>query len=144
MHGHKLNLFGAAPVRSCKTISALAGICSTVGVASTSYLFFLRVRAVYSQSKSITVLFGALWFATVVLSISTNTFQVLGAGQCQCSLTSAPYPTRFLSRTYSVYCILRRNHFQIQLLAEHLNIRARHNSFSSHFLPFGCRLNGRG
>ncbi|KZP26067.1 hypothetical protein FIBSPDRAFT_1041121 [Athelia psychrophila] len=72
-------LFSTAPVGNCKTIAALTGVCSTVGVASTSYLFFLRVRAVYSQSKNITALFGALWFATTVLSIATNALEALGA-----------------------------------------------------------------
>ena len=34
-----------------------------IGVAATSLLFFIRVRAVYNHSRTITALFGSLWLA---------------------------------------------------------------------------------
>ncbi|KZP14317.1 hypothetical protein FIBSPDRAFT_896693 [Athelia psychrophila] len=41
-------------------------------VISTSFLFFLRVRAVYLRSRYVTVLFGILWLITAILNIITD------------------------------------------------------------------------
>lgn len=38
-------------------------------VASTKFLFLLRVRAVYLQSRYLTALFGLLWVTTVALNM---------------------------------------------------------------------------
>ena len=58
-----------APVESCLAIVAALDTCSVVTVTSTSFLFFLRVRAVYLQSRFITILFGTLWLVTTALSV---------------------------------------------------------------------------
>lgn len=38
---------------------------SALGTAANSYLFLLRVRAVYGNARSITIVFGAWWVALV-------------------------------------------------------------------------------
>jgi hypothetical protein len=40
-----------------------------IGVAATSLLFFMRVRAVYDHSRIITAFFGLLWLVVVSLHI---------------------------------------------------------------------------
>ncbi|KZP26081.1 hypothetical protein FIBSPDRAFT_364529 [Athelia psychrophila] len=55
---------------NCTAFFAGIIITSAVAIASTSFLFFLRVRAVYLQSRTITILFGALWVVTTSVSIS--------------------------------------------------------------------------
>ncbi|KZP30799.1 hypothetical protein FIBSPDRAFT_945723 [Athelia psychrophila] len=73
--GHVLSvaLSAATPVGACRIIGLTIGSCGVTSVAATSYLFFLRVRAVYLRSKWITGLFGALWAATVALNILAAT-----------------------------------------------------------------------
>ncbi|KZP16251.1 hypothetical protein FIBSPDRAFT_866092 [Athelia psychrophila] len=51
---------------------------SSVAITSTSFLFFLRVRAVYLRSRTITILFGALWVVTSTVGISFSTLAALG------------------------------------------------------------------
>ncbi|KZP07901.1 hypothetical protein FIBSPDRAFT_939271 [Athelia psychrophila] len=51
---------------------------STVTIASTSFLFFLRVRAVYLQSRTITILFGTLWVVTTSVNIGYAAFEMRG------------------------------------------------------------------
>ncbi|KZP27074.1 hypothetical protein FIBSPDRAFT_928240 [Athelia psychrophila] len=57
-----------APVEDCSALIAMLATCAAVTVASTSFLFFLRVRAVYLQSRYITALFGLLWVITVAFN----------------------------------------------------------------------------
>ncbi|KZP05573.1 hypothetical protein FIBSPDRAFT_1054022 [Athelia psychrophila] len=49
---------------NCTALFACIIITSSMAITSTSFLFFLRVRAVYLQSRTITILFGALWVVT--------------------------------------------------------------------------------
>ncbi|KZP11880.1 hypothetical protein FIBSPDRAFT_937235 [Athelia psychrophila] len=51
----------------------------SVAIASTSFLFFLRVRAVYRQSRTITILFGALWAVTASVGFGLGAFEIRGA-----------------------------------------------------------------
>ncbi|KZP24382.1 hypothetical protein FIBSPDRAFT_1042175 [Athelia psychrophila] len=57
----------------------LAGLIasSSVAIASTSFLFFLRVRAVYLRSRTITILFGALWVVTSSVGIGFSALAAL-------------------------------------------------------------------
>ncbi|KZP25921.1 hypothetical protein FIBSPDRAFT_855201, partial [Athelia psychrophila] len=52
---------------------------SSVAINSTSFLFFLRVRAVYLQSRTITILFGALWVVTASVGIGFTALEMRGA-----------------------------------------------------------------
>ncbi|KZP07892.1 hypothetical protein FIBSPDRAFT_1052706 [Athelia psychrophila] len=61
-----------APVGNCIPLTAFMATCAATKVISTSFLFFLRVRAVYLRSRSVTVLFGILWLITVILNIITD------------------------------------------------------------------------
>ncbi|KZP26076.1 hypothetical protein FIBSPDRAFT_1041127 [Athelia psychrophila] len=54
---------------NCKAFFAVLIITLSVAITSTSFLFFLRVRAVYIQSRTITIIFGALWVATASANI---------------------------------------------------------------------------
>ena len=46
------------PQEDCEAIADILAICGTLAVAFTSFLFYLRVRAVYMKSRSISALFG--------------------------------------------------------------------------------------
>ncbi|KZP25923.1 hypothetical protein FIBSPDRAFT_855207, partial [Athelia psychrophila] len=52
---------------------------SSVAINTTSFLFFLRVRAVYLQSRTITILFGALWVVTASVGIGFTALVMRGA-----------------------------------------------------------------
>ncbi|KZP22070.1 hypothetical protein FIBSPDRAFT_1043780 [Athelia psychrophila] len=64
---------------NCTTLSAGLIMSASVALASTSFLFFLRVRAVYRQSRTITILFGALWVVTASAGIGFGALEVRGA-----------------------------------------------------------------
>ncbi|KZP25787.1 hypothetical protein FIBSPDRAFT_949899 [Athelia psychrophila] len=61
-----------APVGDCVAIFIATGVFSTMSIATTSYLFLLRVRAVYLQSRPITIVFGGLWLTMIALVILAN------------------------------------------------------------------------
>ncbi|KZP13333.1 hypothetical protein FIBSPDRAFT_936387 [Athelia psychrophila] len=65
----ELNRHPVAPVGGCEVLGVLLAICSVVSIACTSFLFFLRVRAVYLQARYITVIFGTLWLVMVAVNI---------------------------------------------------------------------------
>ncbi|KZP10255.1 hypothetical protein FIBSPDRAFT_1051424 [Athelia psychrophila] len=58
---------------NCTFLAAMIGVCAVMSLASTSFLFFLRVRAVYLRSRYATALFGALWIVTVSSTIWAST-----------------------------------------------------------------------
>ncbi|KZP19464.1 hypothetical protein FIBSPDRAFT_1045441 [Athelia psychrophila] len=57
---------------NCRNLIMMVGSGGSIAMASTSFLFFLRVRAVYLRSVHITALFGALWLVLTVLYIQTD------------------------------------------------------------------------
>ncbi|KZP07903.1 hypothetical protein FIBSPDRAFT_1052717 [Athelia psychrophila] len=63
---------------NCTAFFAWLIITSSVAIASTSFLFFIRVRAVYLQSRTITILFGALWVVTTSVCIGFGALAVYG------------------------------------------------------------------
>ncbi|KZP13315.1 hypothetical protein FIBSPDRAFT_936384 [Athelia psychrophila] len=69
----ELNRHTVAPVGGCEALGVLLAICAVVSIACTSFLFFLRVRAVYLQARSITVIFGTLWLVMVAINIFDGT-----------------------------------------------------------------------
>jgi len=54
------------PLGRCDLQAHIATMFYVVAVASTSFLFFIRVRAVYNKSSSMTVVFGLLWLGVSV------------------------------------------------------------------------------
>jgi hypothetical protein len=75
-HGQLLELIISlhwivAPVADCQTLQYIIGSFFALALSSTSLLFFSRVRAVYGNSKIITVFFGLMWVSTVGLSFLT-------------------------------------------------------------------------
>ncbi|KZP04535.1 hypothetical protein FIBSPDRAFT_968057 [Athelia psychrophila] len=64
-------LFTFVPTGHCEPLVALLGTCGVTLGTCTSFLFFLRVRAVYQHSRSVTAFFGILWLAVAILNIVT-------------------------------------------------------------------------
>ncbi|KZP16261.1 hypothetical protein FIBSPDRAFT_866100 [Athelia psychrophila] len=62
---------------NCAALVAGLTTISSVAIASTSFLFFLRVRAVYLRSRTITILFGALWVVTSSVGIGFSALAAL-------------------------------------------------------------------
>ncbi|KZP18047.1 hypothetical protein FIBSPDRAFT_1046428 [Athelia psychrophila] len=92
-------------------------ITSAVTIASTSFLFFLRVRAVYLQSRTVTMLFGALWVVTTSVSVG---FAALAARDVEL----VPYTT---------YCTTSTKHTDIVATMTFV-----HDTMV--FLAISCRL----
>ncbi|KZP19071.1 hypothetical protein FIBSPDRAFT_1045806 [Athelia psychrophila] len=80
---------------NCTAVFTGLIITSSVAITSTSFLFFLRVRAVYLQSRTITILFGALWAVTASVGICFGALEVHGAEHiphtAHCANTIAKY-----------------------------------------------------
>lgn len=66
---------------NCQLLMDMIGMTSSIGGAATTFLFFLRVRAVYMKSTRITTLFGGLWLVTLALGVLAAT--TLRAGERQ-------------------------------------------------------------
>ncbi|KZP08544.1 hypothetical protein FIBSPDRAFT_1052363 [Athelia psychrophila] len=67
-------LSALAPADNCEVLAVMLGVCVVMSISFTSFLFFLRVRAVYLESKYVTVLFSALW----LVAVSVNLLLVTG------------------------------------------------------------------
>ncbi|KZP11644.1 hypothetical protein FIBSPDRAFT_1050574 [Athelia psychrophila] len=57
----------------CDALVKLYGACAGLSIASTSFLFLLRVRAVYMRSARTTAIFGTLWIVTVAFATHSAT-----------------------------------------------------------------------
>ena len=72
-----------APSPNCAALQYVEGVFFAIGVPSTSLLFLLRVRAVYGNSKLVTVFFGITWLAIsgtsvlILTGISGGEFRML-------------------------------------------------------------------
>ncbi|KAF7976454.1 hypothetical protein HWV62_6701 [Athelia sp. TMB] len=69
-------LFAIAPQGQCRALQLCSSIFSVLTTTATSFLFLLRVRAVYSNSNSVTAAFGCLWF----IMIAAAACQMKGEG----------------------------------------------------------------
>lgn len=54
-----------ALVSNCARLSLFRSIITVLATSFSSFLFFARVRAVYENSRSVTVFFGSFWLAIV-------------------------------------------------------------------------------
>ncbi|KZP33909.1 hypothetical protein FIBSPDRAFT_720346, partial [Athelia psychrophila] len=90
-----------APISQCQVLWHILSATSTIGGAATSFLFFLRVRAVYEKSIPVTIAFGIFWLAIpVVCSLWNNSTQASvnmypkHMGSAQCTLSGVgPFPS---------------------------------------------------
>lgn len=65
-----------APIAHCQAFWHGMTAMTIIGGAATSFLFFLRVRAVYEKSMPVTIMFGIFWLAIpVVCSLFNITSQ---------------------------------------------------------------------
>ncbi|KZP06690.1 hypothetical protein FIBSPDRAFT_966245 [Athelia psychrophila] len=65
-----LMLFRVAAVPGCAPLFAMSATCAFLASVCTSFLFFIRVRAVYLKSRLITFAFGAVWIMTIVVNLT--------------------------------------------------------------------------
>ncbi|KZP23259.1 hypothetical protein FIBSPDRAFT_823569 [Athelia psychrophila] len=59
-----------APVKNCQVLQLFVAIFIILALSASNALFFLRVRAVYGKSRSITAFFGLSWFIVFVTILS--------------------------------------------------------------------------
>lgn len=62
---YSANRSPVASIADCQSLEYAIGAFFELSVSATSFLFLLRVRAVYNRSKTVTVIFGFLWIAIV-------------------------------------------------------------------------------
>ncbi|KZP06614.1 hypothetical protein FIBSPDRAFT_764148, partial [Athelia psychrophila] len=78
-----------APISQCQVLWHILSATSTIGGAATSFLFFLRVRAVYEKSIPVTIAFGIFWLAIPVVYMYPKHM-----GSAQCTLSGVgPFPS---------------------------------------------------
>lgn len=70
----------ALPVEDCEALFAILGVFAALSGASASYLFNLRVQAVYLHSTFVKVLFTLLWVVEQAVIVFAST--ALRAGEC--------------------------------------------------------------
>lgn len=58
-----------APVPNCDMFFIVMTTMNIAGTAANSYLFLLRIRAVFHQSKLITYVYGLWWLAVVATAV---------------------------------------------------------------------------
>ncbi|KAJ6454623.1 hypothetical protein C8R45DRAFT_1189165, partial [Mycena sanguinolenta] len=63
-------VFQVVPVENCNALAVVSGICAVFTQSSTALLFFLRVTAVWNQSKIVYVVFSILWLAVLAVGIT--------------------------------------------------------------------------
>ncbi|KZP18931.1 hypothetical protein FIBSPDRAFT_955892 [Athelia psychrophila] len=104
LHEALLAMTTLTSFKSCnllKSFFIMIAVSSTVSIGSTSFLFLLRVRAVYLGSKYIMVVFGGLWICTVALIIVSNLGKHLvhasGSEYCMVDVSSAYIPLASIS-----------------------------------------------
>lgn len=74
-------VFAALPVENCGALFTIFGAFAAISGASASYLFNLRVQAVYLQSTYVMVLFTFLWVVEQALIVLASTALRAGKGQ---------------------------------------------------------------
>ncbi|KZP32630.1 hypothetical protein FIBSPDRAFT_944154 [Athelia psychrophila] len=77
-----------ASIAHCEVFWHITSATSTISSAATSFLFFLRVRAVYEKSLSVTIAFAIFWLAIpVTCSLWNISVQASHMGSAQCILS---------------------------------------------------------
>ena len=65
-------------VGNCQTFAEILGAGFAIAVPATTFLFLLRVCAVYNMNKHIVIVFGIFWLGTLACAI-TLPFAIFGA-----------------------------------------------------------------
>jgi hypothetical protein len=60
----------AAPVNACYQLEKALGVLFLFSVVSTTFLFFVRTRAVFDRNPWIVALFGCMWLAVVAACVT--------------------------------------------------------------------------
>ncbi|KAJ7288728.1 hypothetical protein C8J57DRAFT_1166451 [Mycena rebaudengoi] len=63
-------LFTTYPLPACNTAFIAFNSFYPIAVSSAAFLFFFRVRAIYNNSRVVTVIFGVLWLAVLATSVT--------------------------------------------------------------------------
>ncbi|KAJ7926043.1 hypothetical protein B0H13DRAFT_1097008 [Mycena leptocephala] len=63
-------MFATYPLSACNTAFIAFNSFYPIAVSSAAFLFFIRVRAVYNNSRVVTAIFGVLWLAVLTTSIT--------------------------------------------------------------------------
>ncbi|KAL6308126.1 hypothetical protein BKA93DRAFT_726060 [Sparassis latifolia] len=63
-------IFQIASVGSCQALQVALASCFTVGVPATSALFYLRICAVFRNSRPIIIIFGLLWLSILATCLT--------------------------------------------------------------------------
>ncbi|KAJ7030515.1 hypothetical protein C8F04DRAFT_1397784 [Mycena alexandri] len=63
-------LFATYPLTACNAAFIAFNSFYPITVSSSAFLFFFRVRAIYNNSRVVTVIFGVLWLAVLATSIT--------------------------------------------------------------------------
>ncbi|KZP25251.1 hypothetical protein FIBSPDRAFT_950612 [Athelia psychrophila] len=58
-------MFQVAPADNCQTMGYLVSAFITLSSSTNNFLLFIRVRAVYGNSRSVTAFFGFWWLASL-------------------------------------------------------------------------------
>lgn len=78
----KLTTCLVVPTKHCTPLLVVVATCAEVAVATTSFLFFMRIQAVCAGTKYVAGIFGIIWLITITLclaALASSTF--LHAGQ---------------------------------------------------------------
>ncbi|KZP13608.1 hypothetical protein FIBSPDRAFT_1049307 [Athelia psychrophila] len=97
-------IFQFIPTGHCPPLVALYAASAATRTISTSFLFFLRVRAVYLCSRFATTLFGILWLIMAILNIIADASigPALTATQ-HCKTAQNPHTTGYPSTSSFVF-----------------------------------------
>ncbi|KZP29607.1 hypothetical protein FIBSPDRAFT_946849 [Athelia psychrophila] len=112
---------GFLPANSCGGFWSALGPAIVLTASSTSFLFLLRVRAVYLGSWNVTAIFGVLWLITMGLVVLAAVTTHLGHG-AGTELCGVNIYTKYLSWP------------SISL------VRQQYSDIHRNRLPFGCQL----
>lgn len=63
--GFIFSTYTVAPVSNCAGLAHFEGIAAILATSSSSFLFLVRVRAVYENSPTVTAFFASFWLAIV-------------------------------------------------------------------------------
>ncbi|KAJ7773960.1 hypothetical protein B0H16DRAFT_115264 [Mycena metata] len=63
-------LFATYPLTACNAAFIAFNSFYPITVSSSAFLFFFRVRAIYNNSRVVTIIFGVLWLAVLATSIT--------------------------------------------------------------------------
>ncbi|KAJ7496551.1 hypothetical protein FB451DRAFT_197892 [Mycena latifolia] len=70
MYALGFTVFATYPLQACNTSFVVFNVFYPIGLSASAFLFFFRVRAIYSGDRLVTAIFGFLWLAVLGASIT--------------------------------------------------------------------------